>query len=295
MPKSLFKNISEPLHILINNGKMQESMEDKANLRDVEPETFVSFIEWCYTGNYGAPVKDHNEVGEHGYPSPGKIHNGDEDVKPYISCFCWFVEDGSYTFALRGARFVCSNCGGVLAVCRESRQGSRHSRHRTEWRPPFSGTLSVLTNNAIRAVHVWDSFKARQFDAGVMRHSELRAQHKTMKPRDGPSNHLVLHARLWTFADERLATSLKGLCLHKLHRDLIAYDLTPEHSSDVVDLIAYTFSGEEEQAQELRNLVAEYAACKVEILMETNGFQELLSGGGLFMTALMRMTIQRII
>jgi hypothetical protein len=42
-------------------------------------------------------------------------------------------------------------------------------------------------------------------------------------PKDETTAHLTEHAKVYALADKYLATSLKALAIHKLHRDIFAY------------------------------------------------------------------------
>jgi hypothetical protein len=52
IPKSLAKDISQPLHALMNNGRMVEAHDGLAVLEDVDADTFVGFCGLAYTGDY---------------------------------------------------------------------------------------------------------------------------------------------------------------------------------------------------------------------------------------------------
>ncbi|PLB48837.1 hypothetical protein P170DRAFT_329615, partial [Aspergillus steynii IBT 23096] len=46
----LVRDISPPLHVLMNNGNMKESREGVAVLEDVEADVFAAFCEYVYSG-----------------------------------------------------------------------------------------------------------------------------------------------------------------------------------------------------------------------------------------------------
>lgn len=121
-----------------------------------------------------------------------------------------------------------------------------------------------------------------------------------MHPEDAISNDFVLHGQLWVFADEYIIEPLKGLALHKLHRDLLAYDIRPEHSYEVIQLIRYTFENTAATRKEvcatqldLRELVVHYAACKLETLVQNKEFETLIEEGGKFASSLTTLIVQR--
>ena len=83
-----------------------------------------------------------------------------------------------------------------------------------------------------------------------------------------------------------LVESLKELCLHKLHRDLLAFDLKKDNVKEVIDLLEYTYentadvdNGSGGVGTDLRNLVMAYAASKADELIRFEKFRELLTKG----------------
>lgn len=61
----LLKGLSGPLHAMINNGHMTESVAGVAVLEDVEPATFAAFCEFAYTGTYTTPEYSAEQVIDH--------------------------------------------------------------------------------------------------------------------------------------------------------------------------------------------------------------------------------------
>lgn len=47
--------LPDPLHALINNSHMTESLAGFATLNDVEEDTFIRFSEYAYTSQYITP------------------------------------------------------------------------------------------------------------------------------------------------------------------------------------------------------------------------------------------------
>lgn len=128
-----------------------------------------------------------------------------------------------------------------------------------------------------------------------MQHQEPRTYLKGLSPPDEPSNDLIAHARLFVFADRYLIDPIKGLCLHKLHRDLAYFKLTAATAPRLFELLDFTNKntgsdtgmscGETEtgMGKDLRDLVVAYAAAQAKKLVEYDAFKVLLTeGGGLF-------------
>ncbi|KAJ5100362.1 hypothetical protein N7456_006414 [Penicillium angulare] len=51
----LLKDLSPPLHALVSNGLMKESLSREAVLDDVDEETFIAFCQYVYHGVYAIP------------------------------------------------------------------------------------------------------------------------------------------------------------------------------------------------------------------------------------------------
>lgn len=70
---TLFRNLSEPLHAMMNNGCMTESNSRTAVLEDVDVETFAACCEHAYMGIYNIPVEKTDvpsNVAVDGFESP---------------------------------------------------------------------------------------------------------------------------------------------------------------------------------------------------------------------------------
>jgi hypothetical protein len=134
---------------------------------------------------------------------------------------------------------------------------------------------------------LWQRLEARRYGAMGMSHNELRAHLKSMKPEDEPSDKLVYHAKLYVFATMYMIQSLKDLSLHKLSRDLEAFDFKGDSAGEFAELFRYVYvntSGNDDTTvgtgSELRDLVVTHAACQAELLVRNKAFLEVLEEGG---------------
>lgn len=75
MHKDLAKDLSEPLHILMTNGQMVESISGTAVLEDIEVDVFIAFCEFAYKGSYLPPSFREMETN----PESKKRKRGDSD------------------------------------------------------------------------------------------------------------------------------------------------------------------------------------------------------------------------
>ena len=148
-----------------------------------------------------------------------------------------------------------------------------------------------ITLNGIGTANsdLWKAFRMKELGAMGMTHQELQAHLKSLIPRDEASDNLLSHAKLYVFADKYDIRSLRALCLHKLHRDLLAFRVQHDSIADVVALMKYTYENtldiDEDVAEvgdgsDLRDLVILYAACNAETLVKSKEFRNLLRDGG---------------
>jgi hypothetical protein len=136
-----------------------------------------------------------------------------------------------------------------------------------------------------------------------MGYDELRFRLQSLKLQDEPSQP-ISHAKLYVFANIYMIQPLKGLALHKLSRDLEAFDFKNDSTGEFADLFRYVYmntSGNDDDpmgtgselldlvvtyddsvgtGSELRDLVVTYAASNAEFLVRNKAFVEVLEQGG---------------
>ena len=121
-------------------------------------------------------------------------------------------------------------------------------------------------------------------------------------PADNVSQDLLIHARLFVFADKWLISALSELAFHKLHRDICEYNIVEDEGAEIVELLKYCFAptnsggdvenknevNEDDTLEELKELVFAYAACKSEQLLRYTQFRRLLQQNGRYGAAIHR-------
>ncbi len=131
-----------------------------------------------------------------------------------------------------------------------------------------------------KAVHNMD------INVGSMTHTEVEQYLLVGSPADVPLDNLVAHARLWVFAHMYVVASLKELCLHKLHRDPLALDLTAETVPKLTELAAYIYKHDSTAIDPAdaklspRTLTLAYMAQKSESLLKYDDFKRFIDEGG---------------
>ena len=77
VPRGLFKDVSDPLHSMINNEQLKESIEGQAIITDCEGEVFAALCQYCLTGAYDVPhvaisdLEDPEHWEEQGFTAKG--------------------------------------------------------------------------------------------------------------------------------------------------------------------------------------------------------------------------------
>jgi hypothetical protein len=105
-------------------------------------------------------------------------------------------------------------------------------------------------------------------------------------PKDEATAQLREHAKVYVMADRYLVPSLKALAIHKLHRDLVEYEVDIYGAGEVAELLQYTYANttkvdnSEGTDNELRELVGSYAACKAKELLKDKVFRAMVKEGG---------------
>ena len=138
------------------------------------------------------------------------------------------------------------------------------------------------------------AFIRRQYGTDHMNEEELQSHLLKLRPPVKASKQLAARARLYLFADRYLIDSIKSLCLHELHRDLLHFKLTAATVPEVFELLKLINNGTSSDTivagdnvklgickeKELREPVIAYAAVQVEELVKYDAFKRMLAEGG---------------
>lgn len=97
----------------------------------------------------------------------------------------------------------------------------------------------------------------------------------------------LAHARLYTFADKYGITTLKVLCLQKLHQTLVKFTLYTARIGDILELARYAFSSDntpdrKDGVDDLRKVVFKYMVSELDTIRKSEDFISLLEEGGPF-------------
>lgn len=97
----------------------------------------------------------------------------------------------------------------------------------------------------------------------------------------------LAHARLYVFADKYGITTLKVLCLQKLHQTLVKFTLYTARIGDILELTRYAFSDDntpdrKDVVDDLRRVVFKYMVSELDTIRKSEDFISLLEEGGPF-------------
>ncbi|KAF2632641.1 hypothetical protein BU25DRAFT_417253 [Macroventuria anomochaeta] len=257
------------------NGGLSEAQSRTAEIEDVDPETFIRFMEYAYRRNYTTPLwtRDPTATAENGQkdssacmtPSHGLelMMSDEEPVGPTFQAMPittnW--DSGGWNSNAAPSAFGTIPSTRNLKKHNNNQMGSRVAFNQRQYMHP--------THNASSLLHM-------QFDT-----------HPNTSPTQNFAPVFLAHARLYTLADMHMVKPLKDLALYKLHRTLVGFELYPERLGDVVEIARYAYEHGEDRSEDgkidaLRDMVVNYVACEVKVLGKHTEFRNLMDGGGEF-------------
>ena len=287
----LVAEASPALNALINNGTMTESISRSVKLPEVEPETFVLFSQWLYTGVYRLPdktipivkIQTQSATATEGYCKQcGKFGlRAVNSFWPFCNGSCdssfglrrdnsqsWSTNAGILYFCIRcGKESICQlheSSRNRCSPCREQFSGKHH-----ETKPEPPATTPQLGSYAV----------------GGLPHAVFAARLSGEIPSIGLSDKLRCHAMLYCFAMQYLIGPLQDACIHMLHRDVNAFSIEADNVSEAVELIRYTYdntNAEKTNGGALRDLVMDFVLARKDELSKFSEFEALLFEGGDF-------------
>lgn len=104
------------------------------------------------------------------------------------------------------------------------------------------------------------------------------------------------HAELYHLAEVYFVEDLKTLCLKRLSKTLLTFQMSEERVTDIAHLIEYAYSKTPKTRAlwSLRTVVTRFAACEIEAMKEHDSFNELLENFGEFAADLIKDVIRRL-
>ncbi|CRG82903.1 hypothetical protein PISL3812_00250 [Talaromyces islandicus] len=259
---ALLQGLSDPLHVLMNNGHMRESQAGVAILDDVEVEIFIGFCEYAYTGLYetpdfspaqpAEPSSSQNSIDDN-VPEPEPAEAEPEPVaeEPTNHEF-WDGWDGWGSLTRRKKLREASKKGIPDRIVIPESEPEPHP--------------SAVPNIVYPYDSLWERFRSLKFRS------------EPASPSSDPD--VLFHAKLYVFATKYLIEDLRQQCLASMHRDLTNFSPNRENRSRILDLLdfTYTHTGRAEAGGEspLRDLVIHYVACEARTLADDEKLTEIL-------------------
>jgi hypothetical protein len=203
------------------NGNLIEAKKRSAELKDVEPDDFVRFLEYAYRRNYTVPPWTHDESA----PAPidaelqGGSPEGDE-IPP--------APDDVREEPVEAAVELVPEPEAVASVEDDWSMfprpvNSKKKRDKVFLRSTFQQRSYLETVSSDK--ELIDGFEPKSNSAADQEFTSV----------------FLAHARLYTFAEMRLIQPLKSLALCKLHKTLIGFQLYEQRVGDVVQLARYAY------------------------------------------------------
>lgn len=232
---------------------MQEATDQRVEWAETDEMTFVLFSQFAYTGDYdGQEQRPSQPLGSERPSQPLRSERLDSD-------------DGQET--LPAENYDAHDDWGVSFA--SSRRKKKKSKYYEVPAPleanPCPDTLFTVLSKR---------FKDQCPD--------VLCDHGTVCWPDGPEV-LLVHARMYTFADYHGITQLQTLVLRKLHRILVQFKLSHESIGSIAALVRHTYQHTRPDSNDrLRSMISLYGACNLLEFRENEDFDLLLRTVGDF-------------
>lgn len=309
---SALKAISEPLGVMMTNGKMEESIRGEAILKDVEPAVFEQLVQFAYLGLGGI----HDGVLGMATPATSadlKFHcpacdtlKTDSDFFPY----CSKDHHGLYMKVFNESKKHERSWAAKCVAC-----GSRFSQGPTtdpfdSFRPfcqihnqkPYIGHYDNITNfKKWRLVSATSSLAppSLTYGAAGLSHDQLRNlldryqsdvtmdRYPTSTSWAYQSIFAIQHAKVYILSQKYMVKDLQDISLHKLDRCLISLEVEDDIIDNIIDLVLLAYSetpdgGDilQNTTDKLRHLVMMYVSHMSKKLLAYETFRSMISAGG---------------
>ncbi|KAF3004098.1 hypothetical protein E8E13_003760 [Curvularia kusanoi] len=246
---------------------MIEAQSRSAELQEVDPGTFIRFLEYAYRQDYTTPLPLHNSNTMDTAAPDYDAHDLSDTAPSQEPSSGWGDGWGNSW----GNSTSAPSDFGALPSGRGSGKGSKKQSR-------YSGDA--------RAV-----FNKREYLPNECGATALPATRSYLYQDASPSQSFtpvfLAHARLYTLAEMRMVLPLKTLALHRLHNTLVHFHLSPERLIDVAELARYAYEHGTDRSIDgkidpLRDMVVNYVACEKKALGKHPEFRNLMDGGGEF-------------
>lgn len=271
------------------NGSFCEGIDKTARLADIDEDTFVSFCEFCYTGDYSLPAPC---ILDRPMPEPPVEITSSEKEK-----YNKIRENSKATMVVKTGKDYVNDLLPTNKLIAGADKPFAHAaaaaeeipcspkRFRYHWQTLTSKICrqrkpdKMSISSVVRAVYIplskvpdpdsmlgteWARFRREsipQLDKPFFR------PYKNTSPFESYTEVFLSQARLYVFGDVYDVVSLRSLVVYKMRRILAQFTLFPSRVRDVYALIEYTFGNTREE-DDFRRLILDYAVCMISIISE---------------------------
>lgn len=254
---------------------MREQQLETIHIKDVDGDiddgTVMRFIEYAYTGDYTTPDPDIVQLPT----DPRELQEAFETKSSLLPEDEWGISKKSKKDKKTKRSTGVIDWGLASPVEEPVTELQEDESERDSDMVAAGPTLRTTRSDRRR---LWDSFSAKSYT--IYRSSWLPRD--SNDEREDYSGVFLCHTRLYKFSDRYGCSKLKKLTLQKLRLTLCKYKLHPQRTSDIVELIRYTYTHTMDRItgrDELRALVLEFAVCYFRELVEQTAFLQLLQEG----------------
>lgn len=242
---------------------MSEARSRSAEFQEIDPATFIRFLEYAYRHDYASPLPV--QVTTDTEASIG----GAQELSP--------ISPQGSTQVLPEA--VADRSAWANSTSAPSDYCALPS-------PPIATRKQIRSQGNARAL-----FNRRKYGFPTLNASSFSNVREDLYLNTLPSQSFapvfLAHAKLYALAEMHMVLPLRDLTLHKLHSALAQFQLFPERLTDIVELARFAYEQGADRAvagkiDPLRDLVVDFVACEKKALSKDPEFRNLMDGGGEF-------------
>ncbi|KAG9205723.1 hypothetical protein G6514_007330 [Epicoccum nigrum] len=248
------------------NGDMSEARSRSAEFQEIDPATFIRFLEYAYRHDYATPQPTQVTT-----DTQASVSGAQELLNSATPSTHWTTQ--------------------VLPVAAADRAAwanstSAPSDYCALPSPPMATRKQIRSQGSARAL-----FNRRKYGLQALNGSSSSNAredvYQNMLPSQSFAPVFLAHARLYALAEMHMVLPLRDLTLHKLHHALAQFQLFPERLTDIVELARFAYEQGADRAvagkiDPLRDMVVDFVACEKKALSKDPEFRNLMDGGGEF-------------
>lgn len=274
---------------------MRAATSRTEDLLDTDPETFVRFSEFAYTGDYTPPdfeevpdepteiagTADNAEPADLDLPTRSSLNHNDLTVADTVpDDYPARTEPPAVTDHSDWDSWAFSSRGG-----KKKKKSSAVLWSTASPLPPIPAPEAPAPRRVLPP-RLQDLIRETRYERPAPREeSTLHAQMiANENPNENFSPVFLGHAKVYVFAEKYDIKQLSDLALYKLSTTLSAFTIFESRFGDIADLVRFTYGNTNdyvESVDSLRKLVVQYVA-KVSGQLAEDTFLELLAEGGEF-------------